>query len=277
MNMSGTHFCEKCGKTMNEKEFYHSKNLEKYPKDGLVNQCKKCMTMFVDNWNPDSFLWILQELDLPYVPDEWQKTMETYAKDGKSPTSMAIMGRYISKMKLKKWKDYSWKDNDFLRDLRNSKIESTMRDQGYDDNEIAKTIAQANYQVPQEVVKPETTAIVAQANIDLISSAGYAAGLAPTIPKPEFVEQDNFGSFDSFGQPSFAEPPEMDLDLTEEDITYLRLKWGKTYRPEEWVKLEQLYKEMMGSYDIQAAGDINTLKLVCKCSLKANQLIDIGD
>ena len=27
-------------------------------------------------------------------------------------------------------------------------------------------------------------------------------------------------------------------DLTEEDKKYLRLKWGKTYKPEEWVRLE---------------------------------------
>ncbi|MBO5730113.1 MAG: hypothetical protein J6R67_02850 [Treponema sp.] len=27
-------------------------------------------------------------------------------------------------------------------------------------------------------------------------------------------------------------------DLTEEDRTYLRLKWGKTYKPEEWIRLE---------------------------------------
>jgi len=31
---------------------------------------------------------------------------------------------------------------------------------------------------------------------------------------------------------------EMDIDLTDEDRTYLRLKWGKAYKPEEWVKLE---------------------------------------
>ena len=66
-------------------------------------------------------------------------------------------------------------------------------------------------------------------------------------------------------------------DLTEEDRTYLRLKWGKTYKPEEWIRLEQLYEEMMASYDVQGAGHIDTLKLVCKTSLKANQLIDIGD
>jgi hypothetical protein len=34
---------------------------------------------------------------------------------------------------------------------------------------------------------------------------------------------------------------------------------------------------MMSSYDIQGAGHIDTLKLVCKTSLKANQLIDMGD
>ena len=33
----------------------------------------------------------------------------------------------------------------------------------------------------------------------------------------------------------------------------------------------------MDSYDIQSAGDINTLKLACKSSLKANQLLDLGD
>ena len=57
----------------------------------------------------------------------------------------------------------------------------------------------------------------------------------------------------------------------------MRLKWGKAYKPEEWVRLEQLYNEMMESYDIQSAGHIDTLKLLCKTSLKANQLIDIGD
>ena len=34
---------------------------------------------------------------------------------------------------------------------------------------------------------------------------------------------------------------------------------------------------MMESYDIQTAGDKNTLMLACKTSLKANQLLDIGD
>ena len=57
----------------------------------------------------------------------------------------------------------------------------------------------------------------------------------------------------------------------------LRLKWGKGYRPFELVRLEQLYNDMMKSYDIQGAGHRDTLIMVCKASLKANALIDAGD
>ena len=58
---------------------------------------------------------------------------------------------------------------------------------------------------------------------------------------------------------------------------YLRLKWGKAYKPDEWVWLEQFYEDMMNSYDIQTAAHIDTLKLICKTSLKSHQLMDIGD
>ena len=86
-----------------------------------------------------------------------------------------------------------------------------------------------------------------------------------------------------FGAPPaddyFADEGDDDIvsDLTDEDKRYLRLKWGKAYKPEEWVRLEQLYLEMKKSYDIQGAGHEDVLKLVCKASLKTNQLLDIGD
>ena len=61
------YYCEKCNRTMGADQFYSSNNLEKYPNDGKFPQCKKCMTMHVDNWNPDTYLWILQEADVPYI------------------------------------------------------------------------------------------------------------------------------------------------------------------------------------------------------------------
>ena len=41
--------------------------------------------------------------------------------------------------------------------------------------------------------------------------------------------------------------------------------------------MEQLYQDMMNSYDIQGAGQKDTLLMICKASLRANQLIDAGD
>lgn len=244
--MAETYYCEKCNRTMNGTEFYSSNNLEKYPNDGKFPVCKKCMTMHVDNWNPDTYLWILQEVDVPYVPDEWNKLMEKYGRDPQSMTGMTILGRYLSKMKLKQFKDYRWKDTEFLQQMANNKLEQTMKRQGYDAQQIATAIEKSSIAIPEGELK-----------------------------EPVYAPPPNAPTEDYFAQQSGE--VEQELDLTDEDRTYLRLKWGKTYKPEEWVKLEQLYEEMMASYDIQGAGHKDTLKLICKTSLKANQLIDIGD
>jgi hypothetical protein len=55
----------------------------------------------VNNWDPETYLWILQEIDIPYIPDEWNKLLATYGKEREKLTGTTILGRYISKMKLK--------------------------------------------------------------------------------------------------------------------------------------------------------------------------------
>ena len=64
------YYCEKCGRTMSGDQFYTSNNLQKYPEEGKLHQCKKCLTMHVDNWDPETFLPILEEIDIPWVPAE---------------------------------------------------------------------------------------------------------------------------------------------------------------------------------------------------------------
>jgi hypothetical protein len=41
--------------------------------------------------------------------------MASYAKDPSKVTGVTILGRYLSKMKLKQYKEYRWKDNDFIQ------------------------------------------------------------------------------------------------------------------------------------------------------------------
>ena len=71
--------------------------------------------------------------------------------------------------------------------------------------------------------------------------------------------------------------PDVTEQLTDEDKVYLAMKWGRLYRPDEWVILEQTYTDFMNSFDIQGAARIDTLKMICKTSLKMNQAIDVGD
>lgn len=246
--MTDSYYCEKCNKTMSGDNFYKSYNLEKYPDDGKFKQCKKCMTMHVDNFNPDTYLWILQEADVPYVPDEWNKLMDTYGRDRSKLTGMTIIGRYLGKMRLNQYKKFRWKDTDYLREKAEREKAEVMKRQGYDAAQIDEAIARDTFSVPE----------------------GQLSEPVFQAPQPQDAQEDYFAEMNG-GADDFVD------ELTDEERIYLRLKWGKTYKPEEWVKLEQLYEEMINSYDVQGAAAIDNLKLICKTSLKANQLIDIGD
>lgn len=236
-----SHYCKKCGKTMDDTQFYTSKNLEKYPPDGKMDICKKCLTMHVDNWDPETYKWILQEIDVPYIKEEWNGLLEKYGKDPKKVTGLTVIGRYLSKMKLKQWNKYTWADTETLEKDSIDKKVLNMKAQGFTEDEIQE-----------------------QLSIDR------------TPPKPKELEDVQA----PVGTPEYEDPEEDDDfgdQLTEEDKLVLRLKWGRGYSWEERVRMEQLYNDMMSSYDIQGAGHKDTLIMVCKASLKANQLIDAGD
>lgn len=227
---------------MDDTQFYTSKNIEKYPPDGKMDVCKKCLTMHVDNWNPETYKWILQEIDVPYIKEEWNGLLERYGKDPKKVTGLTIIGRYLSKMKLKQWNKYTWADTEALEKDSTEKKVLNMKAQGFTEDEIQEQLA-----------------------------------IDRTPPKPKELEDVQA----PVGTPEYQDPEEEEDDfsdqLTEEDKLMLRLKWGRGYSWEERVRMEQLYKDMMSSYDIQGAGHKDTLIMVCKTSLKANQLIDAGD
>ena len=244
MSDKATILCEKCRKTMDVSNFYISKNTEKYPPDGRLNVCKKCLTMHVNNWEPSTYMHILQEIDIPYIPQEWEALLERYGKDPKKVTGVTILGRYLSKMKLKQFAHLNWSDTERLME---------------DDKKKQLIIRQ------QEE---------AQRN-------RYAAALqsGEALEGLEGVDIDNLTEEQI--QELFPAPEQMPTsledELTQEDKKYLSLKWGKLYRPEEWIALEQFYEQMTSSFDIQTAAHFDYLKMICKTSLKMNQAIDCGD
>lgn len=130
--------------------------------------------------------------------------------------------------------------------------------QGYSSAQIDEAIANQMVKVPTEHLDLEEPKLPG-----LISTNQPVAAQAPIG--------------DGYTSATYDDRSELGIELSDEDIIYYRTKWGKTYKPDEWVQLESLYKNMMDSYDIQGAGHEDTLKLACKTSLKSNQLLDMGD
>lgn len=237
-DLNKTYYCKVCGRTMDTDQFYTSNRLDRYPDDGKLPECKKCITRHVDNWNPKTYLWILEEINVPYIEEEWNTLLERYGKDRTKVTGMTILGRYLSKMKLNQYKNYSWEDTEKIKAEMDARKRDVMARQGYTGEEIEEALA-AN-RMPERPVELEVT-------------------------------REEPAPIDAF------EPVGFEDDLTEEDKTYLAIKWGKTYKPYEWVQLEKYYQEMMQSFDIQTPSHEDYLKLICKTSIKAHQLIDLGD
>ena len=241
---------------MSENNFYTYK-------DGTKTElCKKCLTMHIDNFNPDTFLWLLEKVDVPYVPAEWNNLRDSaYAKNPLKMNGMSVFGKYLSKMRLKQWKDYSWADTEAIAKKNHEPIERTP-ERIEEEEELKRQlemgeISEAQYRT---LVSTETQHEEENPYVNM-----YGVG---TYNNP-FANEDDFMNADELPDPA--------SELTQEDRMYLAVKWGTSYKPAEWIELEQNYTEMMQSFDIEDADSINTLKLLCKTNLKMNQAIDCGD
>ena len=65
-------------------------------------------------------------------------------------------------------------------------------------------------------------------------------------------------------------------ELTDEDRQMLALKWGDNYTPSEWVKMEDLFRKYASEYEMNVDRK-ETLKKMCKTSLKMDQALDADD
>ena len=251
--------CTKCGKMMDENtQFYTYKNGDK------TAMCKKCLTMHIDNFNPETFLWLLQDMDVPYIEAEWNVLRDRAFAKNPNLNGMSVFGKYLSKMKLKQWSQYGWNDTERLKVLNEEKLkvkqaekeqfESLLKAQ-FDNGEITE----AQYKT---LISTET------------QNEDYYAGTGPTLHVPG-AAADNPYQENNFIDESLLSGPA--AQLTDDDKIYLAMKWGRLYQPADWIELERNYNEMMNSFDIQDADTINTLILLCKTNLKMNQAIDCGD
>lgn len=251
--------CTKCSKMMDENtQFYTYKNGEK------TAMCKKCLTMHIDNFNPETYLWLLQDMDVPYVEAEWKVLRDRAFAKNPNLNGMSVFGKYLSKMKLKQWNSYGWADTERLKMLNEEKSKQQQAEKEQFEAQIKAQfdngeITEAQYKT---LISTET------------QNDDYYAGTGPMLHVPG-AAADNPYNENTFIDESLLSGPA--AQLTEDDKIYLAMKWGRLYQPADWIELERNYNEMMNSFDIQDADTINTLVLLCKTNLKMNQAIDCGD
>lgn len=250
--------CDKCNKDLEEVNFY------KYRDGSYVELCKKCLTMHVDAFDPTTFTWLLEKLDVPYIPQEWNAVIENkMAKKPDKPLShSAVFGSYLSKTKLKQWKDFYWADNEKIQEMyfqqcAQASAEKAELDAMYQEQFEAGQISEAQYKT---LTSPK---VRNEQMMNMLTAQG------PYLGENNLYNENNFIDDSELPDPAAA--------LTQEDKVYLAMKWGKLYKPGEWVELEKDYAKMKESFDIQDADSENTLVLLCKTNLKANQAIDCGD
>ena len=261
--------CSRCKKTMSELKFYTYKDGSK------VEMCKDCLCAHVNNFEPDSFTWILKKMDVPYIPWEWNTLRDRkYQEDPKKGTGgPAVLGKYLAKMKLKQWYDketgkpYTWDDTERLIAELGQETEMTEEEKAEEEARI--------HEIEDMYSKGE----ISEAEYKTLTSTESQVEAAETLFPGALDNASDVNPFESFDAQYMSEDelPDPAAELTDEDKIYLAMKWGRLYKPNEWVALEQKYTEMMNSFDIQDADSRNTLILLCKTDLKMNQALDCGD
>ncbi len=259
--------CERCGRVLDvDKKFYKVNDENKSPCD----LCKECLTAHVDNFKPDTFMWILEKLNIPYVQVEWNLIRDrAFQKNPKKMTGMTVLGRYLSKMKLTQWRDketgqpYVWADTERLNHKTEEKDEA---------------FAEEVKKIEEQAKKDFEEGKISEAEYKTLTTPVEQYNTMMTAPPPDMSEA--IGLNNMYNESKFIDPsllPDLAAELTQEDKIRMAMKWGTLYTPNEWIELEKKYSEFEYSFDIQDADTRSALILICKTYLKLNSALDSGD
>lgn len=267
-------YCPGCRMTKGDDNFYTYKNGTK------PELCKMCQTMHINNWEPDTFTWLLKEYDVPYIPSEWNVLRDrAYQKSPEKMNGMTVFGRYLSKMKLNQFNKYTWADSELLQAKEEEKIKRYEAGTDGRKPEYGDFTPERIKEIQEEYDRGEIseaqylTLTQMAAPVEKVYVSPYADG-APPVEHPganDFNFPTNDNPFEKI------DIPDVGAELTMEDKKAMALKWGRLYTASDWVYLEKFYWEMKNTFEIKGAAREDTLMHICKISLKANQALDSGD
>lgn len=271
--------CERCGKRMGQIQFYT------YRDGSKCELCKMCISAHIDNFNPETFEWILEKMDVPYLPPEWNTLRDkAFAKDPYKMNGLSVIGKYLGKMRLNQWAGKGYADSQKILEqeygIKQQKEQEAEQEKIQYEKELRESLEKGEINRSQY----ETLMSTETQNQELPKVRGdVITGLPPTAEPPKTYQEalnQMQAPSNPFIEGKFLPQDELESlvsNLSKEEQIRMALKWGRLYRPAQWVALEKLYKEFMQSFDVQGAARLDTLKKICKTSLKMDQAIDSGD
>ena len=247
--------CSKCGRSLKASaEFFKMKSGKR------CDLCKDCLTQYIDNRNPETFMWILEMFDVPYIEKKWtQLTNERYKKNPGKFGPKSVLGLYLRAMNMLQYRDLTYADSDSINNVgKDVKV-----DEDYEEQLKAKL---ANGEISQGQYNTLT-----KTNRDIQKEGYDEKGFL--IPEEEESQSEE----PQEQTPQYQVDPNYWTDqLDDKDINYLMLKWGTMYTPEEWIKMETTYNKYSQEYDLNVDRE-EVLKKMCKTSLKMDEALDAGD
>ena len=243
--------CSKCGKKKRLTDFFKTKDGERH------DMCKACLTMHIDNFKPDTYLWILKQFDMPYIEDLWNKLRnDSLVKNPRTFGPGSVIGTYIRMMNMSQYKELCYADTD------------TINEKNAREKEAARALQEQNMRANNDHLQhllDEGEITEAEFNTLSISEEDIQEEQR-TIHVP-IAENNPLASVDE---------STIKKELGEEDLKYLLLKWGTLYKPSELVKMEELYCKYEAENELSPDRE-DALKKICKTSLKMDQALDVGD
>lgn len=236
--------------------------------------------MNIDNRKPETFLWILEKFDVPYVERIWvEMTNETYLRDPAKFGPASVIGKYIRSMNMHQYKDYGFADSDKINNEHKREREIAQQALSQKNLEMLKwqleqgLITQGEYDLRTDSVDNITTL---QTFNDLIIPDEDAANDDEDLQEPTAAQPTDSSSLGFI--PDFQEERSraIESELTDEDIKYLTLKWGTFYKISEMVKMEELFQKYASEYEMNVDRE-EVLEKLCKVSLKMDNALDMDD
>lgn len=270
--------CTKCGRTLAPAQFFTEKDGQR------MDICKKCLTMHIKNDDPETFKWILEKADVPYISTEWNAIVEKELVKKGFLKSDSVIGKYLSRMKLVQFKNYGYKDTEMLEAENVKKLEEVrkvaeLRSKNAREDFEKGLISEAEYKTLISVAELEKE----QKSRRLTASVNFAANPSNALSSefiPDAVKNSAAVHGGLFPEENFLkeeEIPDPAAQLTQEDKIFLAVKWGRLYQPDEWIVLEQYYTDMKMDFDVKDADTEHTLKLLSTLYLKMKIALDSND